>query len=44
VRPPGNTQVPAPVIANGRRSTWRGSMPASVSVGQTDRPTIGWLM
>ena len=34
--PPGRTQVLLPVIAKGRRSTWRGSTPSSTSVGQTD--------
>ena len=44
VSPPGSTQVAAPVIANGRRSTWRGSIRPPVSVGQTDSATTGWLI
>src|SRR6202012_3031102 len=44
VRPPGRTQVSLPVTAKGRRSIWRGSMPSSQTVGQTDRPITGWLM
>jgi hypothetical protein len=41
VRPPGSTQVDSPVRANGRRSTWRGSMVRPMSVGETDSSIIG---
>src|SRR5215472_18897047 len=44
VSPPGNTQVLDPVTANGRRSTWRGSILPSTRVGATDRLMQGWLM
>jgi hypothetical protein len=44
VKPPGRTQVLDPVTANGRRSTWRGSMWPSTRVGATDRLTQGWLI
>ena len=44
VNPPGSTQVFAPVTANGRKSTWRGSTPPSTSVGETDKLMQGWLM
>ena len=40
VRPPGNTQVDLPVIANGRRSIWRGASLLPTSVGETDSFTI----
>lgn len=43
-RPPGSTQVDRPVTAKGRRSTWRGSIPFSVSIGVTESATIGWAM
>ena len=44
VSPPGSTQVLSPVTANGRRSTCRGSIAVSHTVGQTDSGTTGWLM
>ena len=44
VRPPGSTQVSRPVTAKGRRSMWRAATPVSVSVGETDSFSVGWLM
>ena len=44
VSPPCSTHVSRPVTANGRRSTWHGATPSDVSVGETERFTIGWLM
>ena len=45
VRPPGTMRIlSAPVRTKGRRSTWRGAMPASTKVGQVESASVGWAM
>ena len=44
VRPPGTTSTFSPLIANGRRSMWRPSMPSSTTVGWRDSATTSWAM
>ena len=45
VRPPGTTCTPRePVSTKGRKSTWRGATPASVSVGTVDKASVGCAM
>src|SRR5687768_13558248 len=44
VRPPGAICTSLPESTKGRRSMWRGAMPASTKVGELDRLRVGWAM
>ncbi|KAI1691234.1 hypothetical protein DdX_22007 [Ditylenchus destructor] len=44
VSPPGTICTSAPESTKGRRSMWRGAMPASTKVGEVDRLSVGWAM
>ena len=45
VSPPGTMRISLPPDSTkGRRSMWRGAMPASTKVGQVDKASVGWAM
>src|SRR5690606_16234298 len=45
VRPHGTMRISLPPDSTkGRRSMWRGAMPASTKVGQVDSDNVGWAM
>ena len=45
VSPPGTMRILSrPVSTKGRRSTWRGAMPASTQVGHVESASVGWAM
>jgi hypothetical protein len=44
VKPPGITLVSLPDSTNGLKSTWRGTISPSISVGAVKSASVGWAM